>query len=237
MLVPNSSSLSSYFPSHNTIPQRPSAFATVTSHQHSSDPPKILSPPLSPVEQSRESPKGFRPLQPTIAKPKASYPGDDHQVPQISSTVGSSAMEVKTMKFPIHRVLEPRKIVEHPSVIRKLSEPLCVITNQGERFKQAQQKEDSSLLEENQLYSRGIKRDYMEMLQSQPSVSDGFARPNKLIKTAHSEGQSSSSMGNFSGIPLLAIAERQEEPSRVEGIREVPRGDNNNPQGDMWRPW
>lgn len=232
MLVPNSSNLSSYFPSHNPIPQRPSAFATVTSHQNSNDPPKILSPPLSPVEQSRESPKGFRPLQPTIAKPKASYPGEDHQVPQISSTV----MEVKTMKFPIHRVLEPRKVVEHPSVIRKLSEPLCVITNQGERFKQAQQKEDSSLLEENQLYSsRGIKRDYMEMLQSQSSVSEGFARPNKLIKTAHSE--SSSSMGNFSGIPLLAIAERQEEPSRVEGIREVPRGDNNNPQGDMWRPW
>jgi len=232
LLVPNSSSLSSYFPSHNPIPQRPSAFATVTSHQNSSDPPKILSPPLSPVEQSRESPKGFRPLQPTIAKPKASYPGEDHQVPQISSTV----MEVKTMKFPIHRVLESRKVVEHPSVIRKLSEPLCVITNQGERFKQAQQKEESSLLEENQLYSsRGIKRDYMEMLQSQSSVSEGFAKPNKLIKIAHSE--SSSSMGNFSGIPLLAIAERQEEPSRVEGIREVPRGDNNNPQGDMWRPW
>lgn len=233
LLVPNSSSLSSYFPSHNPIPQRPSAFATVTSHQNSGDPPKILSPPLSPVEH-RESPKGFRPLQPTIAKPKASYPGDDHQVPQISSTVG---MEVKTMKFPIHKILEPRKIVEHPSVIRKLSEPLCVITNQGERFKQAQQKEDSSLLEENQLYSsRGIKRDYMEMLQSQSSVSEGFTRPNKLIKIAHSDGQA---MGNFSGIPLLAIAEHQEEPSRVEhqGIREVPRGDNNNPQGDMWRPW
>ncbi|CAG9772985.1 unnamed protein product [Ceutorhynchus assimilis] len=203
LLVPNSSNLP-YFP----LPHRPSAFVTVK--PQTSEPPKILSPPLSPVEVS----KGFRPLH----KPKPNYP-EDHQVPQISSTV---ITEVKTMKFPIHKPLEKeRKLVEHTSVIRKLSEPLCIITNQGERYKQAQQKEDSINLEENQ--PRGIKRDYSEI----QVPNEIFARPNKIVKVSHHVVPPSSYVRpNDSGGESSRLGSKEPSDDKQKGD-----------QNDMWRPW
>ncbi|XP_066252321.1 transcription factor HES-1-B-like [Euwallacea similis] len=231
LLVPNSSNLR-YFPSSH----RQSAFALVHQAQSSeaprlltSEPPRLLSPPLSP-----ESTKGFRPI--AISRP-AEYPDDHHQVAQVSSTVAfadKSKMEVKTMKFPIHNKPLERKVVEHTSVIKTLSEPLCVITNHGERYKQAQHKEDSLFLEENQTESRGVKRDYSEMLHYQgllAPMGEGVARPSKIIKTSHHEAPSSSYAG-------------MGEPSKGDGCvvlgkapKEADEQQNKGDQGDMWRPW
>lgn len=249
LLVPNSSNLP-YFSSH-AAPHRPSAFATVT--PLNSEPPKLLSPPLSPVEHSRESPKGFRPLQSNnVSRPKPSYPGEDHQVPQISSTSldkqhFNAPMEVKTMKFPIHKPLleKEKKLVEHTSVIRKLSEPLCVITNHGERYRQAQQKEDSAFLEEN----RGIKRDYSEMHQGILTTvpHESFVRPTKIVKTSHHVVPSSTYIRPVAEIQstsqYIDESASSNEASRLESfalLREAPKEDNEQ-KGDqndnMWRPW
>ncbi|KAH1005630.1 hypothetical protein HUJ04_006573 [Dendroctonus ponderosae] len=255
LLVPNSSNLS-YFPSLS-LPNRPSAFVAVT--PQAGDPPRILSPPLSPIEvpPKADSSKGFRP----IPRPKPGYPGGDHQVPQITSTVSnvekhfSAPMEVKTIKFPIHKPLDKeRKLVEHTSVIRKLSEPLCVITNRGERFKQAQQKEDSIRLEENQFIVRGTKRVYSEMNQH-PEVfpfaaNESFMRPSKIIKTAHHvvptatyvgpslDHQAASEEETERSSSSVLNEEEPEAPLRSVNLLEPLAGAQNNEQrDDMWRPW
>ncbi|XP_030753595.1 uncharacterized protein LOC115880516 [Sitophilus oryzae] len=190
LLVPNSSNLS-YFPS-TTLPQRSSAFVTVTSQ--TVEPPRSVSPDRSPAEPVTLSPKGFRPVHPNIVRPKPSYIGEDHQVPQISSTVEqtnkekhcSSSGDLKTVRFPMQKNLDKeKKAFEHISVIKKVSEPLCTITNQAERFRQAQQKEDSVYLEENQTNSRGVKRSFSEINQGISITVCQESRPSKLIKTSH----------------------------------------------------
>ncbi|KAL1506122.1 hypothetical protein ABEB36_005546 [Hypothenemus hampei] len=235
LLLPNSSNLS-YF--SQAIPHRPSAFVTVTPQNN--DPPKILSPPLSPVESSRESPRGFRPLPPNIAKPKASYPGEDHQVPQVTSTVNSgfeqsqfvSPMEVKTMKYPIHKPLEKeRKPIEHTSVIKKISDPLSIITNQGERYKQAQQREDSSFLEENLVSMRGVKRHFSEMFPP----SETCLRPYKVIKTNHLASSTCVRPADDN-----ASESFKEEIILKSEVKEAPKDydeKGGEQSGDMWRPW
>ncbi|XP_050293731.1 protein deadpan-like [Anthonomus grandis grandis] len=261
LLVPNSSNLP-YFPTHSQQ-QRPSAFASVTPQ----------SPPLSPVEVSKSPPKGFRPPQPIITRPKPSYPGEDHQVPQITSTVGNSAekhqfaapLEVKSMKFPIHKPLEKER---HTSVIRKISEPLCVITNQGERYRLAQQKDDSAFLEENQIASRGVKRVYSEMIQQQSNAGiltiapqEAFIRPPKIIKTSHHTVPSSSFGRPDVNQPSRLIYDTEKEAefslisannniqptasssgeakNQLECQKEMPEDNKNqkDEQNDMWRPW
>lgn len=182
-------------------------------------------------------------------------------MPQITSTVSnvdkqfSASMEVKTIKFPIHKPLDKeRKMVEHTSVIRKLSEPLCVITNRGERFKQAQQKEDSIRLEENQFSGRGTKRVYSEMVQHPEifpfAANESFMRPSKIIKTAHHVVPTATYVGPSLGHQSASEEEtdrssssvfNEEEPEaplqRRNLLEPLAGGQNNEQRDDMWRPW
>lgn len=171
LIVPNTSNLP-YFP--QVVPTqnnaRPSAFAAVIPHSSTSETiiSKPLSPPISPIhiheDQRSMSPQGFRPVH--------KYSGD-HQVPQITSTFSENHSfvkpEVKTMKYPIHKSFDKR----HDSP-KKLAEPLCIITNQSERYKQAQTKEDSAHYEEN--LQRGLKREHSLL-----TIAD-FPQPAKILK-------------------------------------------------------
>nr|CAH7741639.1 unnamed protein product [Callosobruchus chinensis] len=209
LLVPNSSNLP-YFP---TV-QRPSAFAAVIPSTDS----KSVSPPVSPrdMEEFRArnpSPHGFRPVQPSKRKF-----GDDHQVPQVSSTMASEhsfgqPLEVKTLKFPMQKKLES------PG---KHGEPLGVITNQSERYRQAQMKEESAHYEENAVV-QGIKRKYSE----EPGLL-AIARPHKVIKTHLVTPVTVIQEVGKPAVPK--VAEKLEGPScSKEG--------SSTDTGDMWRPW
>ncbi|XP_060528834.1 protein deadpan-like isoform X2 [Cylas formicarius] len=237
LLVPNSSNLP-YFPI-----QRPSAFVTVTP-QHTTE---SLSPPVSPPEARSRSPRGFRPVKSGLPKPKPSYPGEDHQVPQISSTVPSEKhqfvppMEVKTMKFPIHKYHE-RKVEQ----AKKFSEPLCIITNQAERHKQAQQKDDSAHFEENLVPGvRGVKRNFCEVQQQHQGIlstvpqegSTGFTRPAKILKVNHHVVPSSTlAHPSTSFAPPTGDFQRAEQPKEPREYRASAAKDNQD-VNDMWRPW
>ncbi|EFA09422.1 protein deadpan [Tribolium castaneum] len=177
LLLPNSSNLP--FLQQR---ERPSAFVTVIPSSSSTS----VSPPASP--------KGFRPVQPTTYH-------EQPQVPQVSSTSIPPAMEVKSMKFPIHqRIISPKKTIE----------PLCIITNQSERFKQAQTREDGADFEENR--TQGVKRKYAEMTQGLLTVAEYPAT--KIIKTESAT----------STTEATASTSRESNPP----------GDGNS---DMWRPW
>ncbi|CAH2000257.1 unnamed protein product [Acanthoscelides obtectus] len=209
LLVPNSSNLP-YFP---TV-QRPSAFAAVIPSTES----KSTSPPVSPLGREElktrnPSPHGFRPVLPSKRKF-----GDDHQVPQVSSTMTlehgfSQPLELKTLKFPMQKKLvSPKK---HP-------EPLGVITNQSERYRQAQMKDDSAHYEENAVI-QGIKRKYSE----EPGLLS-IAQPQKMIKT-------------HMVTPVSVIQETGKVMTAKEGYKiEGPscsKEGSSTDNGDMWRPW
>ncbi|KAL3270229.1 hypothetical protein HHI36_009285 [Cryptolaemus montrouzieri] len=193
---------------------RPSAFATVIPASISS---KLLSPPLSPKqfqipEEHSTSPLGFRPVQPNM-KPVIAYASsrkeDEPQVCQISSTSTSfgSIPEIKTMKFPMQNFHE-KKAFQAPA---KIIEPLCIITNQSERFKQAQIKEDSAYFEEN--VQRGVKRKFGEMHQG-------------LLTTAQ---ESSSSQKDSNIVPYKIERRSPVNQAVVRQNEEIPP--------EMWRPW
>lgn len=212
LLVPNSRNIN-FFPTN----QRSSAFAAVV--PSSTEISKPLSPPISPVthEEPRlrnPSPQGFRRVIPS----KSIY-SEDHQVPQISSTA-TQPLELKTLKFPITRKLESPK---------KSSEPLCIITNQAERYRQAQMKEESAAFEENLMH--GIKRKYSESQGLLTVANDSFYPPPapKIVKTLllTSDCQPSSS----SNYRLDDVTNNDKtETSRS-------KDDNCESSNDMWRPW
>lgn len=166
-LVPNSNNLQPYFTSPSTAPSvssvpstskdntnndnvqtRQSAFEAVI--PSSSANTRILSPPLSPSQsqlksnqddliQRTPSPHGFRPVNPHLQKRNLFVP-NNHELIQKPTAIFQN--DLKTIKFPINnqdRKFSPRKIIE----------PLCIITNQAERFKQAHTLEDSANYEEN----------------------------------------------------------------------------------------
>lgn len=218
LLVPNSSKLP-YFPTAVTAAiSRPSAFASVLPHNSAMETvSKPLSPPVSPVHHRTRSPSphGFRPVLPTKRIT------DDHQVPQVSSTVDQhkfmQPFEVKTLKYPIHKYTEK----ESP---KKPAEPLCIITNQAERYKQAHMLEESANFEEN-LPSRGVKRkaEHEGLL----TFADDNVPAFKVLKT---ESSSRDDNSRFS-VPTIDLVQRREEPPT--GSRDG-RGEGSN---DMWRPW
>ncbi|CAG9834852.1 unnamed protein product [Diabrotica balteata] len=208
LLVPNSRNIN-FFPSG----QRSSAFATVI--PSSTEIPKPLSPPVSPMMQEDlrlrcRSPQGFRPVVPTTRTFN-----DEHQVPQISSTA-TQPLELKIVKYPISKKIDSPK---------KIAEPLCIITNQGERYRQAQMKEESANYEENVI--QGVKRKYQESHGLLTVSNDNFFQPPapKIIKTQllTQDCQPSSS---FSG---------DADPRRVK--QETTTSKDASDSTDMWRPW
>nr|CAI5831062.1 unnamed protein product [Callosobruchus analis] len=206
LLVPNSSNLP-YFPT------RPSAFAAVIPSTES----KSISPPGSPrhmdeLRARNPSPHGFRPVQPSKRKF-----GDEHQVPQVSSTMTSEhsftqPLEVKTLKFPIQKKLES------PG---KQGEPLGLITNQPERYRQAQMVQESAHFEENSVV-QGIKRKYFE----EPGLL-AIAQPQKVIKT-HLVTPVTVIQDTSNVVPKTAV--------QLEGPSCSKEGSSTD-SGDMWRPW
>lgn len=243
LLVPNSSNMP-YFPTAitATIQNRPSAFATVVSQPSSNESvvPKTLSPPVSPREEYRvrnPSPHGFRPVLPSAKQKNYS---EDHQVPQISSTSVVIAdkhqfvppMEVKTLKFPISKKIESPK---------KIAEPLCIITNQSERYKQAQMKEDSACYPEN-IVQRGIKRKYPEvsglLTVAQPDLS--YPPPSKMIRTEHILPSTSfvSESGTSSGFLRNELGNNtQDDSMRRDSSVSSKEGSMEGSSDNMWRPW
>ncbi|KAJ8911035.1 hypothetical protein NQ315_017401 [Exocentrus adspersus] len=255
LLVPNSSNLP-YFPATvtQTVQQRSSAFAAVIPQSAATDNlvPKTLSPPLSPVnpEEIRgrnPSPHGFRPVIPS----KQRNYSEDHQVPQISSTVSSEKLfpqplEVKPLKFPINKYSDKEKISESP---KKPGEPLCTITNQSERYKQAQMKEDSINYEEN-IVQLGVKRKLQVCHQPLLAVtqSDFYSPPSKIIKTELSSPISITEPGN-SASSIINVNIHCSKPGQCVGNfkegseqKDQPSGSKDQSQeasssSDMWRPW
>lgn len=238
LLLPNSNNLP-YFPSAvtATLQNRPSAFAAVVPQSTSTESPilKSTTPPRSPtnIEGSRvkiQSPHGFRPVIP-LSKHKSF--GEDHQVPQISSTSVSTEkhqfiqpLEVKTLKFPINRKVESPK---------KMSEPLCVITNQNERYKQAQMKEDSANYPEN-VIQQGIKRKFAEsqgLLTIAPSETS-YGPAAKIFKTQLVKP--SSSYARESELELYK-PETSDEVLKEETFKKEQPNNNMEGNSDMWRPW
>ncbi|CAH0554812.1 unnamed protein product [Brassicogethes aeneus] len=218
LLLPNSSNLP-YFPQvnqqQNNFQNRNSAFAAVVPHSETTSKP--LSPPMSPIQIHEDlpryqSPQGFRPVQKQYH--------EDHQVPQISSTITIADKhtfiqpEVKTMKFPILKTFEKPR--ENP---KKIAEPLCIITNHNERYKQAQTKEDSAHYEENHP-QYGVKRKHSETVSNLLTFADFPTQPTKVLKMSPS-------------------FRRERECSSSSYQRVVPEEDRNAPadNGDMWRPW
>lgn len=238
LLLPNSNNMS-YFPStvSATIQNRPSAFAAVVPQSTSNESTisKSLSPPVSPVHIERPadrnpSPHGFRPVIP-IKKHKIM--NEDHQVPQISSTSVAAEkhqfvqpLEVKTLKFPINRKVESPK---------KMSEPLCVITNQNERYKQAQMKDDSANYPEN-VVQQGIKRKFSESqgLLTVASNDINYVPASKMIKTQLMNSPNSFPRDSDYDLhkPETSTLHQREDPLKKDNA-------NNNAESnsDMWRPW
>ncbi|KAJ3621936.1 hypothetical protein MTP99_002479 [Tenebrio molitor] len=205
LLLPNSSSLP-FLPTINQQRDRPSAFATVIPSTSTS-----ASPPSSPN-------RGFRPVQPS--KSSASSYHEQPQVPQVSSTSlpQVQTVEVKTMKFPIHSYPDKEKRMMSP---RKTIEPLCIITNQSERFKQAQARGDAADFEENRQRNQGIKRKYSEMYQGQGllTLAQEFEHPaSKMVKTESTSGTGVESSGG-------------------DGASASTSRDGGEGNSDMWRPW
>lgn len=239
LLLPNSSNIS-YFPSTvtATLQNRPSAFAAVVPQAASSESSitKAGSPALSPtineVTRGRPaSPHGFRPVIP-LNKPKTLT--EDHQVPQISSTSISAEkkhipepLEVKTLKFPINRKVESPK--------KPLSEALSVITNQNERYKQAQMKEDSISYPEN-IVQLGIKREYpdSEGLLTFATHEANYMPPPKVLRTQFANPSSSfARVNDFETRQMNSGKSHQKEDSS----RSDQPNNNLESNSDMWRPW
>ncbi|CAG9860232.1 unnamed protein product [Phyllotreta striolata] len=203
LLVPNSRHIN-FFPSNS----RSSAFAAVV--PSSTEVSTKLSPPVSPTatEEHRlrsDSPRGFRPVVPA----KSLYT-EEHQVPQISSTV-IQPPEVKTLKFPISRKLESP---------RKLAEPLCIITNQSERYRQARAAEDSVAYEEN-VQVQGVKRKYPDGQGLLAVVGEQYhPTAPKIVKTQLITVDCQSTSGSDGA--------KEESPKKNA---------NCEPSSDMWRPW
>lgn len=203
LLLPNSSNLP-FLPQVTQQRERTSAFATVIPSAASSC-EKLRISNKSPLEE-----RGFRPVQPS----KATYHHlGEPQVPQVSSTslLPQANIELKTIKYPIHNYQEREKKIVSP---KKIIEPLCIITNYSERYKQAQTREDSIDFEENRPGNQGVKRKFYD--ESQGLLS--LARPEtyQVPKMRKVESTASTSKDDEAG------------PSGAKDCGH---------DSDMWRPW
>lgn len=233
LLLPNSSSLPflSSLASPHLSSQRPSAFVTVIPSTITSSSEKTPSSPQASPSTSRNddvilvshtypkspSPQGFRPVQKSTA-----FVAPQNQVPQVTSSVDrttpstSNQSEVKTMRYPIHAYSDRDRMKR--SSPRNISEPLCVITNQSERYKQAQTKEDSVLCEENY----GLKRKAPEQGLLTVAAPEFLMPESKRLK--QDEGFRQINEAGSSG-----------EQSRRNNVQRQNCQDEQ--QRDMWRPW
>ncbi|KAJ8980417.1 hypothetical protein NQ317_018809, partial [Molorchus minor] len=251
LLVPNSRNIP-YFPTAITqnANKRLSAFAAVVPQAIAAETvvTKPVSPPLSPLRSEEvydrnTSPQGFRPVISSRQKPFS----DDHQVPHISSTVSVERLqlfqlvEVKSPKFPL---LKDAK-AESP---KKTVEPLCIITNQSERYKQAQIKMDSAHYEENFMY-QGIKRKYQEVSHNQGLLavahSDfNYKQPTKIVKTRHidltaEEDTIYLGLNKKEDYHRLVPTTEASQREEVKTKEEAPSGSKDTDSEsncDMWRP-
>lgn len=246
LLLPNSSSLPflsslSTQVSPESSSQRPSAFVTVVPSTITTN--SLKSPPLSPQKSSEDvilvshtyprrspSPQGFRPVKQrssTFTNPS------QNQVPQVtssttvekpsSSSSTSFQNEVKTIRFPIHSYIDKDKRQNSP---KKLPEPLCIITNQSERYKQAQTKDDSINYEENQV-PRGVKRKMPEHGLLTVATQDFLMPESKRLKPSP-EMQETRSIDASRHFERL----RNDYEQRPGGSRQ-----SNEQSDNMWRPW
>lgn len=244
LLLPNSSSLPflsslSTQISPESSSQRPSAFVTVVPSTITTN--SLKTPPASPKKSSEDvilvshtyprrspSPQGFRPVK---QRSSTFTNTSQNQVPQVtssttiekpsSSSSSSFQSEVKTIRFPIHSYIDKDK--RHSP--KKIAEPLCIITNQSERYKQAQTKDDSVNYEENQV-PRGVKRKMPEHGLLTVATQDFLMPESKRLKPSPEryESRSNDTSRNFEGL-------RNDYEQRPGGSRQA------NEQSDMWRPW
>ncbi|XP_022917687.1 transcription factor HES-1 [Onthophagus taurus] len=239
-LLPNSSNLSFSTSGEKSVPNlelkssdRPSAFAAVIPSYvvQKQQETKPLSPPLSPkddviiIDPPRSpSPRGFRPVNPTLHK--------SYQSAFISTAnLGSRGIdrlsddELKSIRYPIHKFSSPKKTAE----------PLCIITNHSERYKQAQVLDESSNFQEN--IRHGVKRKHIDNIdQSQgllTVVSNEFLYPNKIRKTSME-----SHPNNSRSSEDLSIAKNiEDQPSTSSSSSGGPSQEHSENSNDMWRPW
>lgn len=238
LLLPNSSNLPLFTSQQGPSTQRQSAFVSVVPSTSSLKSP-TMSPSTSGSNQNDDvilvshtyqrspSPKAFKPVHKSAFTAPQNLETTLHQVPQVTST----QQEVKTFKYPIHQSSDKEKG-------KKIIEPLCVITNQSERYKQAQVREDAANYEENLGF--GVKRPLTSeqgllAVASQDLLfppSKRFksleierfkvneARPETFKRPQVPETQRSSS----------ACERKQDESAEVQGNHSAE-------QSDMWRPW
>lgn len=194
LLLPNNSNLS-FLPNISQQRDRPSAFATVIPSSERS-----ISPITSPN-------RGFRPVK--LHTTNHILEGQP-QVPQVSSTSIQPTLEVKPIRFPIQdkKNISPKKLIE----------PLCIITNQSERYKHAQTRLDSVDFEENR--QQGVKRKFEEVTQS-----------HGLLTFVPQEcGHPTTKM---SRVETVTSSNMQKDVANVGASTSKDNGENS----DMWRPW
>ncbi|KAF2900459.1 hypothetical protein ILUMI_05729 [Ignelater luminosus] len=241
---------------------------------------KLLSPPQSPssscsnarqdddpallIQNTRNtpSPHGFRPVNPSqpqrlpinsLYHQQAANSSLESQTLVTSTSTSEIDVdpskrtiiqtEVKTMRFPIQKYSSPQK----------LAEPLSIITNQSERYRNAQIIEESSHYEEN--LQRGVKRksDF-----SQPGLLAVAPPSSKILKTYHessvadyrviktanvietprnipysSVNVEEQSVRLETDTPRIETNMRHETPSTSRAKEE----NNSESNNDMWRPW
>lgn len=242
LLLPNSSNLPLLSSQQGSSSQRQSAFVSVIPSTSTLRSPTV-SPSTSGNNQSDDvilvshtyqrspSPKGFRPVHKSAFTAPSQSLEMLHQVPQITST----QQEVKTFKYPIHQSDKDKS--------KKIIEPLCVITNQAERFKQAQVREDAANYEEN-IHS-SVKRASSDQGLLAVASQDFLFSPSKRFKSSESSNCQRFKVSEvqteaFKKPQLpgtqLASCSSSALNSRQEDNAEV-KGNQSAEQSDMWRPW
>lgn len=239
--------------------------------------PKLLSPPQSPTSSSSSmrydqepealiqnvrktpSPHGFRPVYPSqhsrIQLSTLYNQSTSNLLPEpLSIVTSTSATETDTTsKKPV--IQTEVKSIRFP--IQKMVEPLSIITNQSERFKQAQVLEDTANYEEN--IQRGVKRKYD---YAQSGLLTIASPSNKIMKMSHESGvvdyrtvksetnkvaetsfpliltskniELASVMGKTENPTVSALYQRDYQyPSSSRDADKQPAESNT----DMWRPW
>lgn len=242
LLLPNSSNLPLFSSQQGPSSQRQSAFVTVVPSTRTLKSP-TMSPSTSGSNQNDDvilvshtyqrspSPKGFRPIHKSAFTARSSNLETLHQVPQITST----QQEVKTFKYPIHQSDKDKG--------KKVIEPLCVITNQAERYKQAQVKEDAANFAENIPF--GVKRPLPDQGLLAVASQDFLFPPSKRFKSSQTMDYERLK-GNETGheafkkpqLPEMqsGSCSSSESDRKQEESAEV-RGSQSAEQSDMWRPW
>ncbi|KAK4875432.1 hypothetical protein RN001_011854 [Aquatica leii] len=254
---------------------RPSAFVTVIPSAFNMQIPKttptkpplkLLSPPQSPSSSSgnlpqdedttytnkdASSPRGFRPVHPSQRlqfNPLPQRSADVQTFPTSTSSSEASVSsthqtEVKTIRFPIQKFASPQK----------LAEPLSIITNQSERYKQAQMLNDTSHYEEN--LQRGLKRksEYShsglltvalpssKIMKTYHDSNVGDVRVSSRIETTKTQLEFYKFHDCEDGVNLLEPDSKRENKFEHSQMPSTSQSSDRNTEAqsnsDMWRPW